>query len=58
MPIEALEIILISVRSARKMGNRKCSCGREIKAEDTYFIKIDSDEMPEIFCEFCISETI
>jgi hypothetical protein len=37
-------------------SNRKCSCGRKIFKNDTYYIKIDAGENPEILCEFCVSE--
>lgn len=33
----------------------KCSCGKEIKKDVAYFIRIEPGEQPEIFCEFCVS---
>jgi len=35
--------------------NRVCSCGKKIYYKDTYFIRIDAGENPEIFCEFCVN---
>jgi len=35
--------------------NRICSCGRKIGNEDTYYILIEPGEMPQVFCEMCIS---
>jgi len=37
--------------------NRICSCGRKIGEKNAYYIKIDSGELPEVFCEMCVSET-
>ena len=37
------------------MSNLKCGCGREIRKEDDYFILINSEEQPVVFCEFCVS---
>ena len=34
--------------------NRVCSCGRKIGDDDTYFIRVEPQELPEIFCEFCV----
>jgi len=36
--------------------NKLCACGRDIKDGDVYYIKIEPNEMPEVFCEMCISE--
>jgi hypothetical protein len=38
-----------------EQSNRLCGCGRKIKKDDNYYMRIEPGEMPEIFCEFCIS---
>lgn len=39
-------------------SNMYCSCGNQIKEGDAYYIKIYPGELPEIFCEMCISINI
>ena len=38
----------------KQIGNLKCQCGRII-GDETYYIQIQKEEMPEIFCEMCVS---
>jgi len=34
--------------------NMKCSCKKRIGKNDTYFIRFETGEMPEVFCDHCI----
>lgn len=36
----------------------KCECGREIKDNEVFYLRIESGERPEVFCEFCVSLNI
>ncbi len=38
-----------------KQTNLICSCKRKIFDTDTYYIRLEPGEQPEVFCEGCIS---
>lgn len=47
-----------SVSKQEVISNMVCSCGRKIGKDDIYFIMIESGEMPELYCEMCVSMNI
>ena len=36
--------------------NRVCSCGRKIKENDIYFVRIEAGEPPETKCDYCVED--
>jgi len=35
-------------------SNLVCCCGKKIGKDDTYFMRLEPQEQPQVFCEFCI----
>lgn len=46
-----------SLKEEEVPTNLKCSCGRAIAPDHIYYIRIESGEAPEAFCDYCVSLT-